>query len=150
MATHSISVLKALKEIATKEADLAIEALAQTMKAEEEAQSKKKLLQEYRQDYINNLNNLMETGMSAEMYRNFQKFFNKLDQAVIGQEEVVEFAKQQVQVQRQLWQESQRKKLSYEVLLQRSDKRVLKAEQRKDQNMTDEFAMRISRTKHSK
>jgi flagellar FliJ protein len=85
--------------------------------------------------------------MGAEAYQNFQNFFKKLDQAIAGQQEVLEMTKQQVKVQRQLWQESQRKKLSYEVLTQRSDKRELKVEQKRDQKLMDEFAMRISRTK---
>ena len=149
MATHSTSVLKMLKEISAKEVDMAAEALAKAMKIADEAHSKQDLLQEYRQDYVKNLNKILEAGMGAEAYQNFQNFFSKLDQAIAGQQEVVEFAKQQVKVQRHLWQESQRKKLSYEVLSQRSDKREFKVEQKKDQKMMDEFAMRISRTRHS-
>jgi flagellar FliJ protein len=148
MTARSTSVLKTLKEMAAKEVDLVTEALAHSMKVVEEAQNKQRLLREYQQDYLKNLNNLMETGVGAETYRNFQNFFTKLDQAVIGQQDVVEFAKQQVKVQRELWQESQRKKLSYEALSLRSDKRELKVEQKKDQKMMDEFAMRISRTRH--
>ncbi len=148
MTARSTSVLKTLKEMAAKEVDLATEALAHSMKVVEEAQNKQRLLREYQQDYLKNLNNLMETGVGAETYRNFQNFFTKLDQAVIGQQDVVKFAKQQVKVQRELWQESQRKKLSYEALSLRSDKRELKVEQKKDQKMMDEFAMRISRTRH--
>ena len=138
-----------LKEMAAKEVDLATEAMAHAMKMAEEAQSKQQMLGDYRQDYIKNLNNLMETGIGAEAYRNFQNFFTKLDQAVIGQQEVVEFTKLQVQAQRELWQESQRKKLSYEVLSKRSDKQALKVEQKKDQKMMDEFAMRSSSARHS-
>ncbi len=148
MATQANNVLKMLKEIAAKEVDLAAEALAQAMKAASEAQSKYELLLEYRQDYAKNLNKILEAGMGAEAYQNFQNFFKKLDQAIAGQLDVVEMTKPQVTIQRQLWQESQRKKLSYEVLSQRSDKRELKVEQKKDQKMMDEFAMRISRTKH--
>jgi flagellar FliJ protein len=92
---------------------------------------------------------ILEAGMNAESFQNFQNFFGKLDQAIAGQQEVVELANQQVIIQRQLWQESQRKKLSYEVLSDRSEKRILKVEQKKDQKMMDEFAMRITRTKHS-
>lgn len=148
MAAHSAGILKTLKEMAAKEVDLAAEALAHTMKVAEEAQNKQRMLTEYRQDYLTSLNHLLETGVSAETYRNFQNFFAKLDQAVMGQQEVVEFTKQQVKVQRELWQESQRKKLSYEVLSQRSDKRAHKIEQKKDQKMMDEFATRTSRTRH--
>jgi flagellar FliJ protein len=147
MATQSGNVLKLLKEIAVKEVDLAAEALAHAMKADSEAKSKYEMLLEYRQEYVKNLNKILEAGMGAEAYQNFQNFFKKLDQAIAGQQEVLEITKQQVKVQRQLWQESQRKKLSYEVLTQRSDKRELKVEQKRDQKLMDEFAMRISRTK---
>jgi len=149
MAIQSSNVLNMLKEIAAKEVDLAAEALARTMKAATEAESKHTLLIEYRQDYVKNLNKILEAGMGAEAYQNFQNFFKKLDQAINGQGDVVEMAKQQVTIQRQLWQESQRKKLSYDVLSQRSDKREQKVEQKRDQKMMDEFAMRISRTKHA-
>jgi len=149
MAKNSTSTLKMLKEIAAKEVDLAAEALALAMKTVGEAQNKHDLLREYRLDYVKKLNKQMESGISAEEYQNFQNFFSKLDQAVIGQQEMVEFAKRQEKVQRQLWQESQRKKLSYEVLSQRTTKRELKAEQKKDQKMMDEFAMRAGRVKNA-
>jgi flagellar FliJ protein len=138
-----------LKDIASKEVDEATEALAKAMKLANEAQAKQDMLNEYRLDYVKNLNKILEAGMGAEAYQNFQNFFGKLDQAIAGQQEVVEQANQQVKVQKQLWQESQRKKLSYEVLSDRTEKRVLKVEQKKDQKMMDEFAMRITRTKHS-
>lgn len=149
MATQTSSVLKMLKEIAAKEVDLAAEALAHVIKAASEAQSKYELLLEYRQDYVKNLNKILEAGIGAEAYQNFQNFLKKLDQAITGQQGMVDMTKQQVTMQRQLWQESQRKKLSYEVLTQRSDKRELKVEQKRDQKSMDEFAMRISRTKHA-
>ena len=149
MTTQPTSVLKMLQEISAKEVEMAAEALAKAMKMASEAQSKYDLLLEYRQDYVKNLNKILEAGMGAEAYQNFQNFFGKLDQAIAGQQEVIGMANRQVKVHRQLWQESQRKKLSYDVLLQRSDKREFKVEQKKDQKMMDEFAMRISRHRHT-
>ena len=146
---RSTGVVKALKEIAEKEVDVAAEALAKAIKVAEEAGSKHAMLLQYREDYLKNQNNLMESGMGAEVYRNFQNFFNKLDQAVNAQGEVLDFTKKQVQRQREIWQEMQRKKLSYGVLAQRSDKREQKVQQKKDQNMMDEFAMRVGRVRHS-
>lgn len=149
MAAQSSSVLKMLQSIACKEVDEAAEALAKAMKVATEAQAKQDMLNEYRLDYVKNLNKILEAGMGAETFQNFQNFFGKLDQAIAGQQELVELANQQVKLQKQLWQESQRKKLSYEVLSDRSDKRVHKVEQKKDQKMMDEFAMRINRSRHS-
>jgi flagellar FliJ protein len=149
MAKQSSNILGVLKGIASKDVDEATLAFAKAMKLANEAQAKQDMLNEYRLDYEKNLNNILEAGMNAESFQNFQNFFGKLDQAIAGQQEVVELANQQVIIQRQLWQESQRKKLSYEVLSDRSEKRILKVEQKKDQKMMDEFAMRITRTKHS-
>lgn len=147
MATHSNHVLKMLDEIAEKEVELATEALARAMKSAHEAQSKYDMLLDYRRGYLDNLNHHLSKGMNAEAYQNFQNFLKKLDHAIAGQKEVVLFAEKQVKVSRELWQESQRKKLSYDVLIQRSDKRAHKSEQKKDQKLMDEFATRMTRTK---
>jgi flagellar protein FliJ len=146
---RSSSVVKALKEIAAKEVDLAAEELRKAIKMVAEAEGKYNMLCQYREDYLNNQNTLMESGMGAEVYRNFQNFFNKLDSAVNAQAEALDFAKRQARKQRDIWQESQRKKLSYDVLAKRSDNREQKLQLKKDQNMMDEFAMRVSRVRHN-
>lgn len=147
MTTKSNHVLKMLEEIASKEVELATEALAKAMKTLNEAQGKYDMLLEYRKGYQDNLNANLSKGMTAEAYQNFQNFFKKLDHAIAGQGDVVAFAEQQVNVHKSLWQESQRKKLSYDVLISRSDKRAVQVEQKRDQKMMDEFATRMTRTK---
>jgi len=147
MATQNTAVLKMLQEMAVKEVDLATEALAKALKALEEAKGKETLLITYRQDYLDKMNQSLATGLIVDAYQNYQQFIKKLEQAISGQVDVVKMADAQVQVQRTLLQESQKKKLSYDVLLERADKRVLKAEQKRDQKMMDEYAMRITRTK---
>ena len=138
-----------LQGIASKEVDEAAEALAKAMKVAAEAKAKHDMLNEYRSDYVKNLNKILEAGMGAEAYQNFQNFFGKLDEAIFSQHQLVEQANLKVKIQKQVWQESQRKKMSYDVLTKRSSKREHKIEQKKDQKMMDEFAMRISRTRHS-
>ena len=145
MAEQSMQVINMLKDMAAKEVEMATEALAKAMKGVTEAEAKYTMLHEYRQGYADNLAKSMEIGISAESYLNFQNFLRKLDQAMTGQLEVVEFAKRQVVIQKELWQESQRKKLSYEVLLQRADKKAQKIEQKQDQKMMDEYATRMTR-----
>jgi len=149
MAAQSSNVLNMLQELASKEVDEATEALAKAMKVATDAQTKQDMLNEYRLDYVRNLNKILEAGMGAEAYQNFRNFFGKLDQAIAGQQEVVELANQQVKVKKHDLQECQRKKMSYEVLTKRSDKREQKNEQKKDQKMMDEFATRITRAKHT-
>lgn len=147
MAAQSTAVLKMLQEMATKEVELATEALAKALKTFDEARNKETLLISYKDDYLGGMKKSLETGVGVDAYQNYHQFMNKLEQAITGQREVVQFAEGQVKVQRQLLQESQRKKLSYDVLLARADKRTLKAELKRDQKMMDEFASRITRTK---
>ena len=146
MAAQSTAALRMLIELAARDVDLATEALAQSMKAVEEAQSRHNLLYEYKQGYVDSLNKNLAAGMGMQAYNNFQNFFGKLDQAIVGQLEVVESAKKMVQQKREKWQECQRKKLSYEVLIQRSSQAAVKVEQRRDQKNMDEYSMRISRS----
>lgn len=143
--THA---LKMLQDMAQKEVDVATQALAEAMKMMQEAESKYELLLNYRNDYHQSLHQSLESGIGAQAYQNFLGFFKKLDQAVKGQLEMVQMAKQQVQLQQKRWQESQRKKLSYGVLSQRHEQRHHKVMLKKDQQSMDEFAMRSSR--HSK
>lgn len=147
MAAQSTAVLKMLQEMATKEVDLATEALAKALKVLAEAKSKEDLLMSYKQDYLTGMNKTLGAGVSVDAYQNYQQFMNKLEQAITGQLDTVKYAEGQVKVQKQLLQESQRKKLSYDVLLERADKRALKIEQKRDQKMMDEYASRITRTK---
>nr|WP_294839371.1 flagellar export protein FliJ [uncultured Methylotenera sp.] len=147
MTTKSSNVLKMLEEIAAREVELATEALAKAMKVVDEAQGKYDMLLEYRKGYQENLAANLAKGMTAEAYQNFQNFFKKLDHAIAGQKDVVLIAQQQLNVHRTLWQESQRKKLSYDVLISRSDKRIAKVEQKRDQKLMDEFATRMTRMK---
>lgn len=145
MATRGASVMNMLKEIAQKEVDTATEALAEAMKIADEAQSKYDMLVEYRDDYSKNLQQSLEMGIGAMAYQNFQGFFRKLDQAVKGQFEMLVSAQHHVMVQKKRWKESQRKKLSYDVLEQRDVNKQAKVANKKEQRMMDEFAMRASR-----
>jgi len=147
MAKHASDVIKMLTDLAEKQVSLATEALAIAMRAEREAQSKHDLLDSYRQDYVHNMNRQLQTGMTREMHLNYQNFINKLEDAIKGQLEVIAAAKLEVNLKRELWQESQRKKLSYEVLSTRSEQRELKVEQKRDQKLMDEFAMRAGRSR---
>lgn len=147
MAAQSTAVLKMLQEMAVKEVDLATEALAKALKAVDEAKNKEVMLENYKEEYLGNMKKSLGVGVTVDAYQNYQQFMVKLEQAISGQREAVKYAEGHLQVQRQLLQESQRKKLSYDVLLERADKRALKAETKRDQKMMDEYASRITRSK---
>lgn len=147
MAKPATDVIRMLTDLAEKQVSLATEALAHSMRAAREAQSKHDLLDGYKQDYVRELNRLLQTGMTRETHLNYQNFISKLDDAIKGQRDVIAAAALEVKLKRELWQESQRKKLSYEVLSNRSEQRELKVEQKRDQKLMDEFAMRAGRNR---
>lgn len=135
-------VLETLKTIANKKVDAATEKLLVLSKLADEAQTKLDMLHQYRKDYMQRLADDLEAGMGAKALENFRNFLLKLDEAVLGQQEVTDAAKHQLSMQRPIWQESQKKKLSYEVLSNQSERRAHQRELKQDQKMMDEHAMR--------
>ncbi len=135
-------VLDTLKELAAKELDAVAERLASLNKAFDEANKKLVMLHEYRNSYLEKFDSAVKLGLGAESYINYQNFLHKLDQAIVGQKDNVDYAHRQVLMQRELWQESQRKKLSFEVLSDRSDQRMHRQELKQEQKLMDEHAMR--------
>jgi len=147
MAAQSTRVIKLLQEKAVKEVNTAQEAFAAALKSSEEAKNKQNMLLEYKQGYEDNLKESLASGLNIEAYQNYQNFLRKLDEALEGQKSILEMADKVLKIRRKSLQEAQKKKLSYEVLLQRADNRALKSELKKDQKMMDEFAMRATRQK---
>lgn len=135
-------VLDTLKDLAAKELDAVAERLASLNKAFDEANKKLEMLHEYRNSYLEKFDSAVKLGLGAESYINYQNFLHKLDQAIVGQKDSVDYAHRQVLMQREVWQESQRKKLSFEVLSDRADQRAHRQELKQEQKLMDEHAMR--------
>lgn len=147
MATQSTVVLKMLQEKAINTVNLAQDDFVVALKSVDEAKTKESMLIDYKKGYIDSLKQSLESGLNIESYQNYQNFLVKLDEAIEGQQGVVKMAEQTLKLKRSVLQMAQKKKLSYDVLLQRADKRQSKAEQIRDQKMMDEYAMRASRPK---
>lgn len=145
MADRQAVVMTTLKDLAAREVDSAAESLAAANKLLADARSKLDMLTEYRQDYVARLDNSLTAGLGAEAYQNYHNFLRKLDQAIMGQQDLVASSQRQVSARREVWQECQRKKLSYEVLVERSNQRVHRQEVRQEQKMMDEHAMRMGK-----
>lgn len=137
------TALDTLQGLAQKAVDSAAAALAAANKRLQEAQGQLILLQGYRQDYLDKLARQLSSGLDAKAHQNFQRFLHMLDQAIAGQESVVAAAQRQAGHQLDLWRESQKKKLSYEVLSERTQKKAHVIELKKEQKLMDEHAMRI-------
>ena len=136
------SALNTLQQLAGKHVDIAADKLAAANKQLRDAEAQLTLLQSYRQDYLDKLARQLATGLDAQAHQNFQRFMRMLDQAIAGQDELLRAAQAHVQHQLEQWRQSQKKKLSYEVLCERSHKQTQLVELKRDQKLMDEHAMR--------
>jgi flagellar FliJ protein len=138
----SKSALDTLIELATAQTDEAAKRLGNAIRATDRAEKKLELLQKYRDEYSSRFEAKMAQGLSPMGYRNFQAFIGKLDEAIAGQQQVVQDAAHGVVRERGAWQDSERKRMSYDTLASRQLQQELKLENRRDQKLNDEYAAR--------
>jgi flagellar protein FliJ len=146
MSRQSTQTLTLLSQLAGDEVEAAMQALAQAMKQLEQGQQQKSLLGQYQQEYQQQWQQVVQKGLKADLYRNFQGFFSQLETAVQSQNAQIEQLQSVVLHRQQLLQEKQRKQKSYEVLISRANTLHEKVERKRDQKMMDEFASRAKRT----
>lgn len=138
----SNSQLTTLIELAERDADKASKRLGAATQAVQDAQQKLTMLFGYRDDYAQKLINRGGTGMSPGEYQNFLAFMQKLDNAISGQQGVLEMAEQRVEQEKLRWQECEKKRLSYSTLQKRALEKQLQKENKRDQKAMDEYAAR--------
>lgn len=146
MTKQSTQTLTLLSQLAGDEVDTAMQALAQAMKQLEQGQQQKMLLGQYQQEYEQQWQQVVQKGLKADLYRNFQGFFSQLETATQSQNAQIEQLLAVVEQRRQVLQEKQRKQKSYDVLITRAKNVQEKLERKRDQKMMDEFASRAKRT----
>ncbi|MDO8176918.1 MAG: flagellar export protein FliJ [Undibacterium sp.] len=136
------SPISTLIEIAVKNSDEAAKRLGKAILAHEETEKQLSLLLQYKEDYVIRFQDGASKGISTTQYINFQSFINKLDGAVEGQKQVVGDAEYKIKLARNHWQESEKKRLSYDTLNNRAIASVQKKEGKRDQKQMDEHAAR--------
>lgn len=87
---QSTQTLTLLSQLAGDEVELAMKALAQAMKQLEQGQQQKSLLSQYQQEYQQQWQTVVQKGLKADLYRNFQGFFSQLETAVNSQNAQIE------------------------------------------------------------
>lgn len=142
MAGSAMSALNTLIELAQNEVENAAKYLGQTIKAKDDAIEQLGLLTQYRADYETRLQNNAQKGLSVTQFANFQGFIAKLDQAIEGQKKLVIDAEYKVDKAKKNWQACEKKRLSYQTLINRNIATELKKENKRDQKQTDERATR--------
>ena len=136
------STIATLIEIAEKLTDEAAAKLGSAIKNCEDMESKLNLLKKYREDYSIKMQVEMKAGRDMQHIRNFQVFMGKIDDAIFGQQQLVNDAKKRVENEKKNWQEQEKKRMSYSALEQRAEKAHQKKEAKRDQQQSDEHGAR--------
>lgn len=140
--------LQTLKVISTNKVEIESEKMFAINKRLAEASDSLNTLEKYRNDYLKRLADDLQSGLSSKNYINYQTFLQKLEDAIIGQKMQLQKLTDELKIQMTIWQQSQRTKLSYEVISNNSEKQFHQLEAKKDQKLMDEFATRSTRFTH--
>jgi len=136
------TVIETLIGLTLIESDAAAKRLGNAVRTSQESQEKNALLENFRQEYIEKLQTTLATGLSMQQHKNFQEFIRGLDRAIAQQSHICLIDQGKVQEQKNLWQQSERKRLSYTTLSNRALTLAKKLDDKREQKNTDEFAAR--------
>ncbi len=138
----STSALSTLIEIAAKEVMVAAKNLGYTIRAKQAADKQLDLLIQYRSDYEMRFQDSAKRGLNITQYTNFQSFIGKLDLAIEGQKKLILDADYKISQARSEWQACEKKRLSFQTLINKKVMAAQKKEAKSDQKQTDERATR--------
>lgn len=140
--------LDTLIGLAKESTDDAARALGRLNAERNHAEKQLSMLQDYRQDYLQRLQNAMQSGMSAADCHNYQRFIGTLDDAISQQTAVLRQADTHLAHGRVHWQQQQRRLNSFDALADRERRALAVAESRREQRANDEFAARAQYHRH--
>ncbi|MCG9729269.1 flagellar export protein FliJ [Shewanella sp. Isolate13] len=103
-------------------------------------QNQLEALQNYRLDYMKQMEQQQGQSISASNYHQFHQFVRQVDAAIVQQLNAVQDADNQRQHRQVHWQEKQQKRKAVELLLANKAAKAQLAELRAEQKMVDEFA----------
>ena len=104
-------------------------------------QSQLQALNNYRLDYMKQMEGHQGKVITATNYHQFHQFIKQVDSAITQQLGAVQDSERQVGYRRTYWLEKQQKRKAVEMLLDNKAKAAQIAEAKYEQKMSDEFAM---------
>jgi flagellar FliJ protein len=138
----NLIVLQTLVNLARQESTTAATALAKEIATLDEARGKVNLLTNYIDDYRATLQQQMLMGLKVSQLINSQNFMQQIELAIKQQENNITQSELEVNRAKLHWQECERKSLTFETLIKRTQAKAALIEARLDQKNTDEFASR--------
>ncbi|GAA0353409.1 flagellar export protein FliJ [Bowmanella denitrificans] len=98
-------------------------------------------LQNYRLDYLRQLQQRANQGLGATSFAQHQAFIDKLDKACAQQNQMIANARAVAQQRRGLWLKQQQKRKAVEMLIDKKRQQAQQLEDRREQALLDEVAL---------
>ena len=135
--------LQTVLELMQTRADEATQQLARLIANERDARNKLAMLQQYRDEYATRFRQAAQNGLSPREWHNYQEFLNRLDEAIAAQSQTVAQQARNTANGQVHWQQQRKKLKAFDTLSERHQARENAREQRQDQKVQDEFALRF-------
>lgn len=136
--------IRTLTDLARTRADEAARQLAALRDANLSAEKKLELLLQYRSDYAGQLQVLLEQGLTATQWLNYQNFLRALDDGLDQQHRAAQQAEARLNAGRTDWQAQRRRLNAFETLGDRLQRQEALVQSRRDQRSSDEQAARMA------
>ncbi|MBV2234777.1 MAG: flagellar export protein FliJ [Sterolibacterium sp.] len=134
--------LQTLLDLSQLRMDEASRKLGELLASEQEANGRLTLLQQYRVEYRERFMAAASNGIDRNTLNNYQVFLQRLDEAVLQAQALVEQSKQHTARGQQEWLDKRGRLKAYDTLSTRHQVREQHIENRKEQKLLDEHAAR--------
>lgn len=141
--------IKTIVDIKANQEKSALEVLGAVQRKHQGMQAQVEGLRNYRREYQDRFDQLGVKGVNVAQLLEFRSFIDKLDKAIIGQEQMLDSIEAEVKAKRKIWEELHQKTQSLQKVCDSALKVEMKQEAKREQQEQDERASRIGRNNSS-
>jgi flagellar FliJ protein len=141
--------IKTIVEIKANQEKNALEVLGGVQRQLQSMQAQVEGLRNYRKEYQDRFDQLGAKGVNVAQLLEFRSFIDKLDKAIMGQEQILSSIEAEVIAKRKIWEELHHKTQSLQKVCDSALVVEMKQEAKREQQEQDERASRIGRNNSS-
>lgn len=141
--------IKTIVDIKATQEKNALEALGAVQRKLQSMQVQIEGLRNYRKEYQDRFDQLGSKGVNVAQLLEFRSFIDKLDKAIIGQEQVLSSMESELKAKRKIWEELHHKTQSLQKVCDSALVTEMKQEAKREQLEQDERASRTGRNNSS-
>jgi flagellar FliJ protein len=137
--------IKTIVDIKATQEKNALEVLGEVQRRLQSMQAQVDGLKNYRKEYQDRFDQLGVKGVNVAQLLEFRSFIDKLDKAIMGQEQVLSSIEAELKAKRKKWEELHHKTQSLQKVCDSALVVEMKQEAKREQQEQDERASRIGR-----